>query len=464
MIALNEAEVLLDRYRRLMATGFPFIVLPDNQNAETLREERPVLMQAIGTVTMFHDLPRQQALVKDLVKEFGERILMKNEKSIDILQGILIFVAWSYPHVFWCQQVTNLLHLAIAMVLDMSIDRLWSNHDFKSAAASTVHGPALTSRVPSLDERRTLLGLFYIASMLLAKFKRFDVLPFTDYMEECLAALEQAQEHDSDLCLVQMVRIQREIVSIHTTETHNAPPRLYVKAFQTNLERLRKADPCSYDNLFLRLHYASVDILAWETSLNMLQENKNRPLSSHLDDLWNLIAGIKAFVDLWFSIPPSAYLLLPFSVFSQFARTFICLTRLASLEVDGWDVKALNSEIDFFSVVEEAARRFDEASQSAPDGVTVNNDALSKWSAKLHWMKQVYTTKFLTQENEGAAQDAAAKAQASARAPDVGQPTPPEDPTLSAEFFNYLDDNFWTNFGDFDLSMLGGTSVSGMEA
>lgn len=82
-----------------MAPGLPFVVVPDEVTAQQLYEQKPFLLHAITTVTYFHDLPQQQMMVKHLMRDVSERVLMNNEKNVGILQGILVFVAWYHPHV-----------------------------------------------------------------------------------------------------------------------------------------------------------------------------------------------------------------------------------------------------------------------------------------------------------------------------------------------------------------------------
>ena len=94
VISLNEADVLFDRYRRLMAEGMPFLVIPEEKTAWLVAEETPFLMQAIATVTMFHDLPRQQAMAKQLMRQISEKLLINGERSLEVLQGILVFLNW----------------------------------------------------------------------------------------------------------------------------------------------------------------------------------------------------------------------------------------------------------------------------------------------------------------------------------------------------------------------------------
>ena len=144
------AEVLFDRYQRLMSAAFPFVVLPENVSVQALRKDKPVLLRAISTVALFHDRARQADFVKDVLRDIGERILVKNEKSMGILQGILVLVSWFHPHLIYTQQVTNLLHLGIALGTDMGIDRLpQQRQDFNTATSRAVHGPSYTTRSPT---------------------------------------------------------------------------------------------------------------------------------------------------------------------------------------------------------------------------------------------------------------------------------------------------------------------------
>lgn len=452
-MTLSEAEVLLDRYRRLMSSGLPYVVLPNSVTAQDLYKSKPVLLRSITTVSMFTDLSRQQVLVRELIKDISERIMIDGEKSIDLLQAIAVFVAWFHAHVFWCQQVTNLLHLAIALTIDMGIDRQPQLcGDFKTQTTKAVHGNNLATRVPTLEEHRLLVGLFYLSSMLSSSFKKFDAMPFTRHMQDCLVGLEQAREYDTDLVLVQMVRIQHLVETINTTDCPNVPAKMYTKAYQADLERLRRMDPCKEENFFLHMQYLTAEVLTWELSLIELQEDRTKSLSSVLDDLYRCVAAIKAFLEVYFTIPSSSYYLLPFSVFGQFAHAFIVLTKLASLEVEGWDLKILNEQLNFVQVIEEAAARFEESTRASPDGLHINNESFGKWSQRVRWMKQMYESKFCEQHPD--ASEGPPDLQRQPRQPDNLGLVTPADTTdvLNSEFFNYLDENFWDSFaGEFDL-------------
>lgn len=94
LMSLSDASVLFYRYMRLMAPSMPFVVIPDGTDPWELAEEKPFLLQVITTVAYFHDLPKQQVMVKDLMRKISEKLLMRNEKSLEVLQGILVLIAW----------------------------------------------------------------------------------------------------------------------------------------------------------------------------------------------------------------------------------------------------------------------------------------------------------------------------------------------------------------------------------
>jgi hypothetical protein len=474
-VTIEEAEVLFDRYKRLMAHALPFCAFPPGVTALELWNKKRLLLHAIVTVAYFHDLAKQQALVRGLMRDISERVLLNNEKNVGIIQAILVFVGWYHPHVFWGQQVTNLLHIAIAMTIDLGIDRSPNQcqTDFKTATARAVHGSALITKAFSAEEYRALTGVFYLTSMLSSSFKKIDALSYTKFMDDAVKTLEENREYESDLFLVQIVRVQHLAEDLHTTETPSAPMQMYVKAFDADLTRLKQNDPNPNpeNNVLLQLQYLTAEILVWELSLIDLQENKTNPLRSHLDDIYHCLDAIKRFIDIFFSISPNEYLLLPFSFFGQFAHAFIVLTKIASLELDGWDVKNMHQFLNFMDVIGRAADNFEAAGKSSPDGLKVNNDVFSKWGHRVRWMKSVYEAKYNPPQSSSAtpASDLLCRRdmqeamqcleQRGAGLPvpqnlQPQQPTPPIDlqatpqssDVLSADFFNYLDNDFWNSF------------------
>jgi hypothetical protein len=94
-IGRQDEALLLLEFRTQMAPQFPFVVVPPDATSESLRRERPMLWRSIVVAASYHNPRRQIALGWKLMEEFSTRILLKAEKSLDLLQALLVHVAWS---------------------------------------------------------------------------------------------------------------------------------------------------------------------------------------------------------------------------------------------------------------------------------------------------------------------------------------------------------------------------------
>ena len=203
MLQMNEinTDILFDRYQRLMAPHMPFVVFPAGTDVSSLVSKKPFLLQAIKTVAFFHDTAAQQIMVKNLIREISERVLINGEKSLDLLQGMLVIGNWYNPHLFAPPSHTVLLHLTMALTHDLDIDRAPGFCE-KAAlmAASQAHGVPQPAKVVTNDERRAVLGTFYLTSQIFTSFRKIDNLNWTPWHTACAEVLTQAREYESDFC------------------------------------------------------------------------------------------------------------------------------------------------------------------------------------------------------------------------------------------------------------------------
>jgi hypothetical protein len=63
-------------------------------SARDLCTDNPFLCRAIMVVASCKNVARQIVLRKDFLRELCEKVLIESQKSLDILQGLLVFVAW----------------------------------------------------------------------------------------------------------------------------------------------------------------------------------------------------------------------------------------------------------------------------------------------------------------------------------------------------------------------------------
>lgn len=122
----QEGAFLLLEFRTSMARQFPFVVIPPNATSESLRTERPILWKAILTAASCLKPSRQEAMGQELIEEFSTRLLLNGEKSLDLLQALLIHIAWSHYHSIINPQIVNLMGLAKSLVANLSLQgKMW---------------------------------------------------------------------------------------------------------------------------------------------------------------------------------------------------------------------------------------------------------------------------------------------------------------------------------------------------
>jgi hypothetical protein len=80
-------------YAEEIAPMFPFVVVRADTDAEQLCREKPLLYQCLLMVTCQNDVRRQTKLAREIGDDIG-RCLGRREKSLAMLQAILIYVGW----------------------------------------------------------------------------------------------------------------------------------------------------------------------------------------------------------------------------------------------------------------------------------------------------------------------------------------------------------------------------------
>lgn len=178
ILVLGDARELLETFRRSFMTSFPFVVLPADTTAESLRREKPFLFLSILAVAAFRNSALQLSLGKEIQRQIATRIIMRNEKNLDILQGLVIYIA--YYHFFFVsenQQIYLLIQLTLAMIHELGLDH--SPRSKKASDGTPVdwakEGSAERSGQRTTDEIRTFLGVYvlsdeYVSLISLARF------------------------------------------------------------------------------------------------------------------------------------------------------------------------------------------------------------------------------------------------------------------------------------------------------
>lgn len=152
---MQYAVQLFDRYVSELAPQRPLVTFPSGTSATYLRTSRPTLFLAVlaasaGTL----DEKLSPKLNTMLLQVYAERIIIGGDKSLELIQAILISTNWYYPpekydHFKFYQH----LHIAATMAVEIGLGE---------ATRMTTDGNHIDCE--NLERQRTLLGCYICCS------------------------------------------------------------------------------------------------------------------------------------------------------------------------------------------------------------------------------------------------------------------------------------------------------------
>lgn len=93
-VSFYEADRALNLFRSIYSPYFPFVVVPVMTTSSDLYERSSFLFRTIVAVTVPQS-PAVQADFKSWFKEYiAQHVVVNNERRLEILQAILIYLAW----------------------------------------------------------------------------------------------------------------------------------------------------------------------------------------------------------------------------------------------------------------------------------------------------------------------------------------------------------------------------------
>lgn len=345
---MESDETLLSTFLTRMATYYPFVVLPPGTTVGQLESTKPLLLSAIKMVASVRHLRSLRAQSYLVMKHISEHLLLRSERSLELLQTILLLLGWYHYHCMMHAQMNNLTALAYSLATDLYLNKPPGVHERTQLLVLNPSQPGTRTN----DERRALCGVWYIGSVVSLAFSKMDQPRYTPYIDRCVRELEEAKEYDSDLVLVQLVRIQHlsdRISQLHAKDRllddlpgiPRAPVNAYLNVFQAELNKHEAQIPRhlkSHKLVLLALKTATLRL--WEPPVLDLQllENLTNSLTSMslgspstLDILYRSNAAVKDWFDFWLTIEVTEYFYIPLVASSQLIVAVTMLARWAKL-------------------------------------------------------------------------------------------------------------------------------------
>lgn len=93
-LSVETAQTYLIVFQTVMTPHFPFVIIPPDVSVHHLRLDKPFLFLAILAAASYENMPLQRSLGAEVKKAVSARMILNGEVSFDMLQGLLVYLAW----------------------------------------------------------------------------------------------------------------------------------------------------------------------------------------------------------------------------------------------------------------------------------------------------------------------------------------------------------------------------------
>ncbi|KAJ6263906.1 Transcription factor himD [Drechslerella dactyloides] len=388
LVTEAEAEQFLATFVE-MSVHFPFYVLPAGATVASLRRDKPMLLLAILTAASQSNKRVQIALGWDFRKAYSERLLIHGEKSLELVQAGMIYMSWFHCHFSPKTQIfLQMVYLLISLITELGYDRK-PDRDRPGAGPMTMGGsgdPVPSSTSPrggrqddgsassprvleneppvSLDKveerefrtreiRRTLLGCWWLTSMISIDFRKRIPLHFSSYMRQCQQTFMDNPEFESDKYMVLLLRLHKLQEDICETFRYHEPEvagkqdlvriQMSLKAFHSVLKDLEREieylDPRypAHDSIYPLIF--SVGMYLYEIGLHMSPPPPSTTsyaptasleyTSERINILGECLSYTRRFLDCVTTRPPVTFRLMCSPSWMRISYGLIVLSKLA---------------------------------------------------------------------------------------------------------------------------------------
>ncbi|KAK0702296.1 hypothetical protein B0H67DRAFT_595459 [Lasiosphaeris hirsuta] len=389
----SSDSAYLDTFRSQMLHHFPLVYLSPEVTVQQLQQSRPFLFHAIICVASLSGVNGERAT--KLRRMFCETVISHEEQrletwssdtdhTVDLLLGILTYIAWSWDYMLNRFNPALLITLATSLVCEIHLDRSvpQDQHIVGLFSPSLQHANSnVNSEQGYLDRQRAVLACFVLSSALSASFPHIHALQWTRQMGEDLVALASDTGCSADAILVLQVRLQlvisRSLPSIgleHQLRKDEADSR--IKASLEQLQDLRaSAVMTSRDHqetgvLLASTSYVELRVLQInhpETNLDKgtytSGSSRAPPTNaSHSLHLWKALLAIESCTSALLALPLKEFLGISFIQWAQLTQCLVALSYLDALQDPGWDLRAVRGLIDLPILLDRMAAKFETAS------------------------------------------------------------------------------------------------------
>ncbi|KAI1812452.1 hypothetical protein GGS20DRAFT_587450 [Poronia punctata] len=120
-ISWLEADRAVEEFTTIFTAHFPFIIPEHDVTARRLFVDKPLLFRTILMTSIHFTLAKKRGIRRSVDAWIGQHLLVMDEKSLGVLQGLIVYVAWENPHFYSDGRATQLIYLALDLAHSLGI-------------------------------------------------------------------------------------------------------------------------------------------------------------------------------------------------------------------------------------------------------------------------------------------------------------------------------------------------------
>lgn len=323
---------------------------------------RPTLTLAICTVASASNSELQSRLSQAFQYTLSSKVILGGQRSLDLLTGLLVYLAWHHQYMAQ-HQIYQELYLLAGMAADLGL--------YRTRLEPLDAGSAL-------ERDRAFVGCYYLCCGLSAiGFDKPSPLRWSNSLRLCAERAAAANTLPSDAGLVSLLELTHALTDMEDSlredivSERGSPIQyvdLQVRATSQRLKTLKREHPA----LSASLTFSAVNIHLYQRLLRA-SETPDYPT------LIQCACSIKEFVDDILARPPSTLHRIPILDWSHLMEILVLMARVSKAPPTsgGWEAGALSSMLQPDAALDALCTHM--ASAPANDSLSPRHEELLQW-------------------------------------------------------------------------------------
>ncbi|KPM36634.1 hypothetical protein AK830_g9930 [Neonectria ditissima] len=193
VLSIGTATELLERYNKKMLQHLPAVVISPQLFVAELRKTKPLLFLALMAASSAEMPTLQQQLAKELMENLADKVFVRGEKSLEVVQALQLAVIWHWlPEYFEDLDFYRLIYISAVMAIDIGLGQ--ETQGMKTTTYYERRDHTFKQSLATIESRRAWLACYFLAASASMTFHRQNLVKWTPFMADCVRVLESSPD------------------------------------------------------------------------------------------------------------------------------------------------------------------------------------------------------------------------------------------------------------------------------